>query len=114
MLLMRRELRQLRQRIPGILRMHRLTAEEVGRYISFRLNIAGARKGGIHISGGACDAIYQFSGGIPRLINTLCDKVLHRGYLNKERIIEKRMVEMSIHEFSNTPHQSREGSGGLQ
>ena len=114
MLLMRRELRQLRQRIPGILRMHRLTAEEVGRYISFRLNIAGAKKGGVHISGGACDAIYKFSGGIPRLINTLCDKVLHRGYLNKERIIEQRMVEMSIHEFSNTPHQSREESGGLQ
>ena len=112
-LLMCQELHQLRQRIPGILRMHRLTAEEVGRYINFRLDTAGAKRGGIHISSGAYDSIYEFSGGIPRLINTLCDKVLHSGYLRKERIIEKRMVELSIQELSSSLDESREESGGL-
>jgi general secretion pathway protein A len=112
-ILMRRELRQLRQRIPGVLRMHRLTAEEVGRYINFRLDVAGAKKGGIHISSGAYDAIYQFSGGIPRLVNTLCDIVLHRGYLTKERIIEKRMVEIGVQELASSPDDFRAESGGL-
>ncbi|NIM19415.1 MAG: AAA family ATPase [Candidatus Latescibacteria bacterium] len=112
--LLRKELRQFRQRIPGILRMHRLSREEVGRYIIYRLRIAGMVKGGVHFSAGAHDAVFEFSEGIPRLINTVCDKVLHRSYLRKQRIIERKAVEASIQELANQVDHPREEWGGLR
>ncbi len=107
----RPELRQFRQRIPGILHMHKLSREEVDNYIRFRLGVAGWHNGGLQFSAGACDAIYYHSQGIPRLINMLCDKILQRGYLNKQRVIEKRMVDASIVELTDSP-QSASGEGG--
>ncbi len=113
LILMRDELRQLRQRIPGIMQVDRLNQEEVARYIAFRLGVAGARKGGIHFSAGAYQGIFEYSGGIPRLINTLCDKVLHNCYLKKQRIIERRAIEASIQGIANVMDHPREEWGGL-
>jgi type II secretory pathway predicted ATPase ExeA len=111
--LMRPELRQFRQRIPGILRMQKLSRKEVDNYIRFRLGVAGWRNGGLQFSASACDSIFRHSEGIPRLINILCDKVLQRGYLSKQRVIEGRLVDTSVSELTDSPGISTEEYGGL-
>jgi len=99
-ILMRDDLRQLRQRIPGVFQMQFLTRDEVFSYIRYRLGVAGLRNGQLMFSDPAVDAIYKFSSGIPRLINVLCDRVLLRGYLQKTHVVESDLVEASIQELS--------------
>jgi putative secretion ATPase (PEP-CTERM system associated) len=98
--LMRDDLRQLRQRIPGVFHMQFLSRDEVFSYIRYRLSVAGLTNGQLMFSDNAVDAIHQFSSGIPRLINMLCDRVLLRGYLQKTRVVEKDLVEAGILELS--------------
>lgn len=106
--LQRDDMRQLRQRIPGVFHMQFLSRDEVFSYIRYRLGVAGMRNGQLMFSDNAVDVIHQFSSGIPRLINMLCDRVLLRGYLQKTHVVEKDMVEASILELS---YQARGGSG---
>ncbi|MFO7618133.1 MAG: AAA family ATPase, partial [Thermoplasmata archaeon] len=82
-MLTRHDLRQLRQRIPGVLQMKNLQPGEVEEYIRFRLHTAGSPNGRPAFTPEASGAIYEYSEGIPRLINTLCDRVLIRGYLDR-------------------------------
>jgi putative secretion ATPase (PEP-CTERM system associated) len=98
--LMRDDLRQLRQRIPGVFHMQFLSRDEVFSYIRYRLGVAGLTNGQLMFSDNAVDAIHQFSSGIPRLINMLCDRVLLRGYLQKTRVVERDLVEAGILELS--------------
>jgi len=98
-LLQREDLRQLRQRIPGVFHMQLLSRDEVLRYIRFRLAVAGLPSGRLVFSDGAIDAIHFHTSGVPRLINLLCDRVLLRGYLQKSRAVERQMVEACVQEL---------------
>jgi general secretion pathway protein A len=100
-MLRREDMRQLRQRIPGIFHMQFLSREEVFSYIRYRLGVAGLQNGQLTFSEPAVDAIHRYSSGIPRLINMLCDRVLLRGYLQKSHVVESDMVEASITELSD-------------
>src|SRR5262249_38487143 len=66
------ELKQLKQRI--VLRYHLspLSANEVQAYMFHRLKVAGA-DGSLKFSRSALGAIYEYSGGIPRVVNIVCD-----------------------------------------
>ena len=55
-----------------------LTKSETSEYIKHRLKIAGTEKK--LFSSGAIDKIFQYSCGIPRMINTICDHALMIGY----------------------------------
>ena len=112
--LMRDDLRQLRQRIPGVFNMQFLSRDEVFSYIRYRLGVAGLTNGQVMFSNAAIDTIYKFSSGIPRLINMLCDRVMLRGYLQKTRVVEKDMVEASILEFAYATGGRTAGGGRLQ
>ena len=94
-----RSLRQLRQRIPGVLHMKNLQRSEVEEYIRFRLLTAGMTNGRLVFTPEAQEAIYEYSDGIPRLINVLCDRVLIRGYLQKTMTISREMVEGGVLEL---------------
>lgn len=73
-LLKRNELRQLAQRITARYHLLPLSSSEVSNYISHRLSVAD---GNAHIfSKPTIQAIYQITGGIPRVINLLCDRAL--------------------------------------
>ncbi len=78
-MLSRPELRQLRQRI--VLRHHLvpLTRDEVGDYVDGRLAIAGYSGEGI-FDRSALREIHKVTGGLPRLINIVCDSALLTGY----------------------------------
>ncbi|MCZ6766688.1 MAG: AAA family ATPase [bacterium] len=112
-MLNRRELRQLKQRIPGVLRMRNLTLDEVKAYIRFRLKTAGLTNGHLRFTSGAHEAIYQFSGGTPRLINAVCDRVLVRGYLRRKSMISRDMVNDCVEELSGDSEDERRKVSGL-
>ncbi|MDH4037633.1 MAG: AAA family ATPase [Candidatus Krumholzibacteria bacterium] len=116
-LLEREDLRQLRQRIPGVCQMKLLSREEVYRYIRYRLTTAGLGNGQLIFAESAIDGVYDLSSGIPRLINMLCDRVLLRGYLQRARAIEPEIVieaarELGILESGAATPRRAMGGGG--
>jgi general secretion pathway protein A len=85
------ELRQLDQRVSIRYQLKPLTDEETGAYISHRLAIAnGARS--VVFTPAALKVVYQYSGGIPRLINMLCDRALLGGYSAQTTRIDEDLV----------------------
>jgi general secretion pathway protein A len=79
------ELRQLKQRV--MLRHHLrvLSLQECCEYVSNRLKVAGADRTIFTASG--LESVYSYSGGIPRIVNVLCDNALLTGYaLGKKEI----------------------------
>src|SRR5579863_3995836 len=73
-LLAREDLRQLAQRITGRYHLDPLSREETAAYVRHRLRVAGATRD--VFTRGALYEIYRVSGGIPRLINIVCDRAL--------------------------------------
>ena len=76
-------LEQLRQRIIASCHLGPINREETEAYILHRLQTVGW-KGDPSFSEDAFDTIYQYSGGIPRKINLLCDRILLMGRLDKK------------------------------
>jgi general secretion pathway protein A len=85
------ELRQLDQRVSIRYELKPLTREETAAYVGHRLTIAG---GGAVVSfaSKALDVVHKFSGGIPRLINLLCDRALLGGYSARTKRITPEIV----------------------
>ena len=89
------ELGQLKQRIGLRCQIPPLTPEEAREYIRTRLRIAGARDLGL-FAPPAVDRITEYSGGIPRLINSVCDHCLLFGYADQKRRIDRDTVNQAI------------------
>src|SRR5579864_3084546 len=73
------ELRQLDQRVSIRYELKPLDRDSVAAYIAHRLAIAGGT-GSVTFTSDALDAVHRFSGGIPRLINLICDRALLAGF----------------------------------
>ncbi len=86
-----KRLRQLSQRITVRYHLTPLSREDVRNYIYYRLKVAGSR-GDILFTGAALDEVYYLSGGVPRLVNSLCDRALMVGYVRGTRRITRAMV----------------------
>ena len=95
------QLRQLRQRIPGVCRIPMLSREDVDQYILYRLKVASQDNGGPVFTEDALEEIYHYSGGTPRLINILCDRVLLLGYVANTTTINGRIVREGIRDLEN-------------
>lgn len=89
------ELRQLRQRIGLRCGILALTRDEIGEYVQTRLRVAGARDL-ILFTERAIRRIADYSGGIPRVVNLVCDHCLLIGYADQQRRIGHRTVEQAI------------------
>ncbi len=76
-------MQQLRQRVTATCHIGPLDREETRGYIEHRLKCAGAR-GRPTFEPEACDAIFSATGGIPRRINTVCDRLLLLGFLGEK------------------------------
>jgi general secretion pathway protein A len=88
-------LRQLKQRIALRCRIQPLTVDETAEYIRFRLRIAGARDSGL-FTPEAIARITAHAGGIPRIVNAVCDHALLIGYADQQRRIDRRVVDDAI------------------
>jgi general secretion pathway protein A len=87
----RPELRQLRQRISLVAELKPLSYEDTVQYITHRLEVAGREGGGV-FSRRALRTIYRASGGIPRLVNVICDKALVLGYGAEAPVIKAKII----------------------
>jgi general secretion pathway protein A len=79
---------QLRQRVIAAYHLKPLDIEETRRYIEHRLGMVGWA-GDPHITDDAFNGIYAFTEGVPRRINTLCDRLLLYGYLEEIHRIDQ-------------------------
>jgi general secretion pathway protein A len=94
------QLRQLRQRIMIRCKTSPLTKEQTHDYILERLKIAGASPSQQPIfSPSSIDTVHQYSLGIPRVVNLLCEHALINGYVEQQRPIESKIVEEVAREF---------------
>jgi len=91
------QLLQLRQRISVRFHIRALNKNEILEYIRHRLNVAKPREQ-IVFENDAIESIYEYSAGIPRVINVICDKSLLLGFATGTRIIGQEIVKKSIEE----------------
>ena len=94
-------LHQLRQRIGVRYHILPLERDEIDQYIEHRLHVAGSN-GKIHFKPKAVDQIYRYSKGIPRLINTVCDKCLLAGYVYETYEMTPEIAKRCVEELENT------------
>jgi len=91
-------LRQLRQRITVRYHLPPLSRYEVNHYIQHRLQVAGA-KGAPYFTQPALWRVYNYSQGIPRLLNAICDKALLAGFVSQCEKIDYQMVGRAVREL---------------
>ena len=91
-------LHQLRQRITVRYHLAPLNPSEISQYIRHRLEVSGA-KGGPHFTRPALWRIHHYSGGIPRLVNAVCDKALLAGFVNQTEQLDYRVIGTAIREL---------------
>jgi putative secretion ATPase (PEP-CTERM system associated) len=90
-LLAKPELRQLRQRINIHCNLQPLNRWEVEEYILHRLQVSGNRDA-LHFAPQAFDLIFFYCGGIPRLINIICDFILLAAYAEGLHDVNEEMI----------------------
>lgn len=110
-LLARQEMRQVAQRITARYHLMPLTRQEAGGYIRHRLQVAGLWAGTFKPA--AIDAIFAASGGIPRLINVICDRCLLGAYAKGSKTVDKRTAKAAAREVLGQGPASRR-SGGVR
>jgi type II secretory pathway predicted ATPase ExeA len=89
-------LAQLTQRVRLRFHLSALTKRETHEYITHRLNVAGAN-GRTLFTEAACDMVFRYSGGVPRLVNILCDTALLCAFGEaKAQVDDKQQVDDKI------------------
>ena len=79
-----------KQKAPIKCHLRSLTKSETNEYINHRLTIAGTERK--LFSSGAIGKIFQYTGGIPRVINTICDHALMIGYSTDLKVIRSSVI----------------------
>jgi type II secretory pathway predicted ATPase ExeA len=90
------KLMQFAQRIAVDYHLGPLSVEETCGYIQHRLVTAGAQKD--VFTPAACERIFNYSGGTPRLINLLCETVLVYGFADQQEMIDVELVDEMVQE----------------
>ena len=92
------QLRQLRQRITLRAKTHPLTLDETQAYVQQRLRIAGSNGQQI-FAPESLISVHRYSGGIPRVINLLCEHCLVSAFVDQQPIIEPAVVDAVARDF---------------
>jgi general secretion pathway protein A len=95
--LLQPELRQLSQRIIARYHLGALSRKEVSAYVTHRLTVAGVKNP--LFSGPALDKLYKLSGGVPRLINVLCDRALLGVFAHGKQQVTKSILQEAAREI---------------
>lgn len=96
--LLRGDMQQLRQRVIATYHLGPLDALETREYIEHRLRTVGWN-GDPSFSADAFFDIYSFTGGIPRKINSLCDRLFLLGYLEERHIFRSADVKEVVNDI---------------
>ena len=104
-LLARTELRQLAQRITGRYHLDPLSGDETAAYVRHRLRVAGATRE--IFSNWALREVRRLSGGVPRLINILCDRALLGAFTEDRHAVGASVVRRAAGEVFGKTIQPR-------
>jgi general secretion pathway protein A len=96
-LLARQELRQLGQRITARYHLEALDAAETADYVQHRLAVAGARHA--LFTPAALRQVHRLTGGVPRLVNILCDRALLGAYAGERSRVDTGIVTRAAREL---------------
>lgn len=102
-LLAQPSLRQLAQRITARFHLHPLSREETAAYIKHRLQVAGLATGTTLIPEDIQAEVHRFSGGIPRLINIICERMLLGAYGQNRNTIDRELFRQARREITGEP-----------
>jgi putative secretion ATPase (PEP-CTERM system associated) len=97
---------QFRQRIIASYHLGPMEKAETQKYIEHRLKVAGWR-GDPRITNEAYAVIYEYSEGIPRRINTLCDRLFLYAFTEEAHEIDDELVRSVVDELDEEIHFSR-------
>ena len=91
-MLARPELRQLNQRITARFDLTPLDEQETRTYVRHRLQVAGLSGDREIFNGAALRQIFRLSGGVPRVINLLCDRAMMGAYGRDQATVSPNLV----------------------
>lgn len=96
----KRELVQLAQRITARYHIGSLNPNEISAYINYRMGIAGSMDGANIFPPSIMKTLYNMTGGVPRVINALCDRALLGVYSQNKRQVDKKILKIAQTEIS--------------
>src|SRR5690606_16043533 len=105
-LLARPSLRQLSQRITARFHLEALSLAETQAYISHRLAIAGMAPQQNPFPADVIKKVHEFSGGVPRLINILCERMLLGAYGKNQKVVDRAVFQQAATEVSGQKPES--------
>jgi hypothetical protein len=97
---------QLLQRVRLRCHISALSPDETRDYILHRLNVAGGN-GSTLLAPDVIPVVYEYTGGIPRLINTLCDMALTCAFTDSSQVVDRKVLTTAIEELQWKPYQER-------
>jgi general secretion pathway protein A len=95
------ELRQLAQRITGRYHLSPLSADESAAYVKHRMRVAGATAE--VFTPAALREIHRLSGGVPRIINVVCDRALLGAFTQEDHRVGGALVRQAASEVYGRP-----------
>jgi len=107
------ELLQLRQRISINCHLKALSLEEMSEYIAHRMTVAGNREA-LLFPAGTLDLVYQFSRGIPRLVNIICDFLMLSAFAEEVTVASLEMARDVLGDLEFEQHFWGEGKTGTR
>ena len=103
-------LEQLAQRVAISYHLVPLSREEMGEYVRYRLEKAGAEDGNL-FEVDALDLLHEYTGGIPRSVNVMCNAAMVYGYADSMATISRSVIEQIIDDnIGIDPHHAEGGS----
>ena len=101
-------LKQLLQRVRLRFHVGPLDLHDMHEYIGHRMAVAGSEDSGVF--GDDCfDVIYNYSGGIPRLVNTLCDTALLVAFADEKKSLTADDIMAAVDELDWKEHETDTG-----
>ncbi|MBW6508537.1 MAG: AAA family ATPase [Desulfuromonadales bacterium] len=104
-LLERPDLRQLAQRVTARYHLEPLSRSQLPAYLAYRLAKAGVERP--LFSSTATDRLYRLSGGVPRVINLICDRALLGAYGRGEHQVSAKLLTQAAGEILGRNQQQR-------
>jgi TonB family protein len=113
-MLLSSELSQLAQRISTISRLEPLAGEEVKKYVRFRLAVVATRANEGLFSADSLAEVASQSGGVPRVINSICYRALILAYTQGRLSVSKELVQEAARDLDFSEPSNRDSKVAIQ
>jgi len=96
-------MRQVKQRVTTHCELQPLDRDGVDGYVRHRLVVAGGCADRLHFTADALDLVFGATGGVPRVVNRLCDRTLQRGHAARAAVIGPDLVAQALADLQLGP-----------